>query len=456
MAFKLGAFLGGAADAISKGIEENEKRVQLLTDRALDYHTKLRLQEREEYKNKKDTVRQTLEQINGLVGGDMNVTSALVQNLGIDAAKTIAENAFANPSMTPETFSEIVGQSNGDPATMNDLIDFTVGPPDVDPMPAESLIPETEASFLFDPAADARSRYESVAAKDSAFSNLYTDRLVDKAAPELDFNALKSILTASDDPVGQGTAMRSAALSLRETNPELSDRLMTEGNLKLALARALEEPDNKEFEISAMNYAQKHLLDMAKEQFNILDNYEIVDGRKVFKPDESRNKDMVVIREVNSRITSDISALYRNTDLTLDQAHAILFNYATNNTGYRLDFTDFEYGDDPLSVIKPTGGLLYTRGNYAVTAPPTRDKTRDPELPPREGLGREGRGQMGRTPEAASTDVGSNLGLTEPTVDDLVRQYQSAGSTSEKNQIKIKLSMDHSLSDAEIAELLGE
>jgi hypothetical protein len=69
MAFNFGAFLGGAAQQITKDIDDEEKRVQLRVDKILDKQQELTIQNQKEYKAKKEKVQNQMNALVPLFGG---------------------------------------------------------------------------------------------------------------------------------------------------------------------------------------------------------------------------------------------------------------------------------------------------------------------------------------------------------------------------------------------------
>lgn len=90
MAFNIGAAFGGFATTLAERVKEDEKRVDLLTDRALDLHTRLKL---EADKENKTNLKNAEELINalGITGLDLETRAAIASGGAASVEHTLKQ-----------------------------------------------------------------------------------------------------------------------------------------------------------------------------------------------------------------------------------------------------------------------------------------------------------------------------------------------------------------------------
>ena len=90
MAFNIGAAFGGFATTLAERVKEDEKRVDLLTDRALDLHTRLKL---EADKENKTNLKNAEELINalGITGLDLETRAAIASGGATSVEHTLKQ-----------------------------------------------------------------------------------------------------------------------------------------------------------------------------------------------------------------------------------------------------------------------------------------------------------------------------------------------------------------------------
>lgn len=95
MAFNFGAFVGGLSESVAEGIESNEKRVNLLVDKAWDTHTQRYWKKRDKEENKAELVEGAIKKLAQLTDGNVDHAAALYNKIGnVDDATMFANNGL--------------------------------------------------------------------------------------------------------------------------------------------------------------------------------------------------------------------------------------------------------------------------------------------------------------------------------------------------------------------------
>ena len=95
MAFNFGAFVGGLSESVAEGIESNEKRVNLLVDKAWDTHTQRYWKKRDKEENKAELVEGAIKKLAQLTDGNVDHAAALYNKIGnVNDATTFANNGL--------------------------------------------------------------------------------------------------------------------------------------------------------------------------------------------------------------------------------------------------------------------------------------------------------------------------------------------------------------------------
>lgn len=95
MAFNFGAFVGGLSESVAEGIETNEKRVNLLVDKAWDTHTQRYWKKRDKEEAKAELVEGAIKKLSQLTDGNVDHAAALYNKIGnVDDATTFANNGL--------------------------------------------------------------------------------------------------------------------------------------------------------------------------------------------------------------------------------------------------------------------------------------------------------------------------------------------------------------------------
>jgi len=95
MAFNFGAFVGGLSESVAEGIETNEKRVNLLVDKAWDTHTQRYWKKRDKEEAKAELVEGAIKKLAQLTDGNVDHAAALYNKIGnVDDATTFANNGL--------------------------------------------------------------------------------------------------------------------------------------------------------------------------------------------------------------------------------------------------------------------------------------------------------------------------------------------------------------------------
>ena len=95
MAFNFGAFVGGMSESIAEGIETNEKRVNLLVDKAWDTHTQRYWKKRDKEEGKAELVEGAIKKLAQLTDGNVDHAAALYNKIGnVDDATMFATNGL--------------------------------------------------------------------------------------------------------------------------------------------------------------------------------------------------------------------------------------------------------------------------------------------------------------------------------------------------------------------------
>ena len=95
MAFNFGAFVGGLSESVAEGIETNEKRVNLLVDKAWDTHTQRYWKKRDKEENKAELVEGAIKKLSQLTNGNVDHAAALYNKIGnVDDATMFATNGM--------------------------------------------------------------------------------------------------------------------------------------------------------------------------------------------------------------------------------------------------------------------------------------------------------------------------------------------------------------------------
>ena len=95
MAFNFGAFVGGLSESVAEGIEDNEKRVNLLVDKAWDTHTQRYWKKRDKEENKAELVEGAIKKLAQLTDGNVDHAAALYNKIGnVDDATMFANNGL--------------------------------------------------------------------------------------------------------------------------------------------------------------------------------------------------------------------------------------------------------------------------------------------------------------------------------------------------------------------------
>jgi len=95
MAFNFGAFVGGLSESVAEGIETNEKRVNLLVDKAWDTHTQRYWKKRDKEEGKAELVEGAIKKLAQLTDGNVDHAAALYNKIGnVDDATMFATNGL--------------------------------------------------------------------------------------------------------------------------------------------------------------------------------------------------------------------------------------------------------------------------------------------------------------------------------------------------------------------------
>jgi hypothetical protein len=95
MAFNFGAFVGGLSESVAEGIESNEKRVNLLVDKAWDTHTQRYWKKRDKEEGKAELVEGAIKKLAQLTDGNVDHAAALYNKIGnVDDATMFANNGL--------------------------------------------------------------------------------------------------------------------------------------------------------------------------------------------------------------------------------------------------------------------------------------------------------------------------------------------------------------------------
>lgn len=95
MAFNFGAFVGGLSESVAEGIETNEKRVNLLVDKAWDTHTQRYWKKRDKEEGKAELVESAIKKLSQLTNGNVDHAAALYNKIGnVDDATMFATNGM--------------------------------------------------------------------------------------------------------------------------------------------------------------------------------------------------------------------------------------------------------------------------------------------------------------------------------------------------------------------------
>lgn len=452
MAFKLGAFLGGAADAISKGIEENEKRVQLLTDRALDYHTKLRLDAREDYKDRRRVVEEELNKIRGVLGSD-ELTKRLVDYTGSPTAALASVNSMGTEGLRAfRELENIEADPNAPNVDFGSIVDYyTPAEEDVTGM-AESLIPQTEQSFLFGTGQDALTRFRSSVRRQPGLEGF------DNASKEYIKSNLKNpdlfkyITSPVTDPGNAGVAMISAGREIAEQSPEKGYQLILRGRAYLADAEAMSRGDDGDYEGYTTTSALTVSEDIAESVAGKLElERDFKPDGTPFYPEESQRIFSAIKFHVDDAITkfNPYSKLYNINPIDITN---LVRNAAYNN--YAIEINELYEEGQPISML------------FQI------DKERS-FFPSSLGLGlrppEETEGAGGGGGQGGADNTGTGMGTegdqtTDGTVsqtDKLVQEYEQArlsGNANEARVVRTRLITHLSISNPEMetADIIAE
>lgn len=153
MAFKIGAALGGFATTLAERVAEEEKRVDLLTNRALDLHTQLKLErDKENATNLKNA--ENLINALGITGLDLETRAAIAQ--GGEVSVKHALNQFDAATAKGVDFKTVYNVANVTPGTeeftANDWASQIVKPLP-EPEIATGVLGESQTVFGPDPQA---------------------------------------------------------------------------------------------------------------------------------------------------------------------------------------------------------------------------------------------------------------------------------------------------------------
>lgn len=95
MAFNFGAFASGFSESVAEGIKENEKRVNLLVDKAWDTHTQRYWKKRDKEEGKAELVEGAIKKLAQLTDGNIDHAAALYNKIGnVNDATTFANNGL--------------------------------------------------------------------------------------------------------------------------------------------------------------------------------------------------------------------------------------------------------------------------------------------------------------------------------------------------------------------------
>lgn len=162
MAFKIGAALGGFATTIAERVAEEEKRVDLLTDKALDLHTRLKL---ERDKENETNLKNAENLINALsiTGLDLETRAAIAQG-GEFSVKHVL-NQFEAATAKGVDFNTVYNVAATTPGTE----EFTatdwasqIVTPLPDPEIATGVLGESQTIFGPDPQAELKRKIATV------------------------------------------------------------------------------------------------------------------------------------------------------------------------------------------------------------------------------------------------------------------------------------------------------
>lgn len=187
MKFNIGAALGGFATTISERVAEEEKRVDLLTDKALDLHTRLMLDEKERNRTNIENAEKLINALN-VTGLDLETRTAIAQ--GGEIAVNQALSQFDIATKKGVDFSTVYNVTAPTPGTE----DFTatdwasqIVAPMQEPEIATGVMGESRTIFGPDPQAEFKRKLKVIGAGD-------VDKAVSKvfqpAALEVDLSQL--------------------------------------------------------------------------------------------------------------------------------------------------------------------------------------------------------------------------------------------------------------------------
>ena len=95
MAFNFGAFASGFSESVAEGIKDNEKRVNLLVDKAWDTHTQRYWKKRDKEEGKAELVEGAIKKLAQLTDGNIDHAAALYNKIGnVDDADMFATNGM--------------------------------------------------------------------------------------------------------------------------------------------------------------------------------------------------------------------------------------------------------------------------------------------------------------------------------------------------------------------------
>lgn len=95
MAFNFGAFASGFSESVAEGIKDNEKRVNLLVDKAWDTHTQRYWKKRDKEEGKAELVEGAIKKLAQLTDGNIDHAAALYNKIGnVDDATMFANNGL--------------------------------------------------------------------------------------------------------------------------------------------------------------------------------------------------------------------------------------------------------------------------------------------------------------------------------------------------------------------------
>lgn len=166
MKFNIGAAFGGFATTLSERIAEEEKRVDLLTDKALDLHTRLMLDEKERNRTNIENAEKLINALN-VTGLDLETRTAIAQ--GGEIAVNQALSQFDIATKKGVDFSTVYNVTAPTPGTE----DFTatdwasqIVAPMQEPEIATGVMGESHTIFGPDPQAEFKRKLKVIGAGD--------------------------------------------------------------------------------------------------------------------------------------------------------------------------------------------------------------------------------------------------------------------------------------------------